>query len=168
MRIVRWLGSIVAALIAVAVLLAIVARFSDGPIAIFAGGPLESGELATGPEPDWSFARDIDTVELQLVTPPRSRTTWILEHEGKIYVPCGYMNTSFGRLWKKWPFEAEADDRGIVRIEGKRYERRLVRITGLELSDVLMKEIQRKYGVTPARDSVESGSLWLFQLGPIG
>ena len=168
MRALRWLGIIVATLIAVAALLAIVARFSDGPIAIFAGGPLESGELATGPEPDWSFARDIDTVELQLVTPPRSRTTWILEHEGKIYVPCGYMNTSFGRLWKKWPFEAEADDRGIVRIEGKRYERRLVRITGLELSDVLMKEIQRKYGVTPARDSVESGSLWLFQLGPIG
>ena len=159
---------IVATLIAVIASLMIAARLSDGPIAIFPGGPLESGELVTGPEPDWSFARDIDTVELELVTPPRSRTTWILEHERKIYVPCGYMKTPWGRLWKKWPLEAEADSRAIVRIEGKRYERQLVRITGPELSGVLMKEIQRKYGVSPARDSVESGDLWLFQLGPTG
>ena len=40
--------------------LAISARFSDGPSVIFAGGTLESGELVTGPEPDWSFARDIN------------------------------------------------------------------------------------------------------------
>ncbi len=168
MRILRWLGIIVATLIAVMALLTIAARLSDGPIAIFAGGPLESGELVTGPEPDWSFARDIDTIELQLVTPPRSRTTWILEHEGKIYVPCGYMNTAWGRLWKKWPIEAEADGRAIVRIEGKRYERQLVRITGPELSDALTKEILRKYGVAPTRSSVESGDLWLFQLRPTG
>ncbi len=168
MRIVRWLGTIVATPIAVIALLAIVARFSDGPIAILPGGPMESGELVTGPEPDWSFARDIDTVELQLVTPPRSRTTWILEHEGKIYVPCGYMNTAWGRMWKQWPFEAEADSRAIVRIEGKRYERQLVRITGSELSDALTKEIRRKYGVSPTRSMVESEALWLFQLGPTG
>jgi hypothetical protein len=38
MRIVRWLGIIVGTLIAVIALLAIAARLSDGPIAIFAGG----------------------------------------------------------------------------------------------------------------------------------
>ena len=168
MRIVRWLGIIVATPIVAISLLAIAARFSDGPIAILPGGPLESGELVTGPEPDWSFARDIDTVELELVTPPRSRTTWLLEHEGKIYVPCGYMKTPWGRLWKKWPLEAEADGRAIVRIEGKRYERQVVRITGPELSDALTKELRRKYGVSPTRSLVESGDLWLFQLGPTG
>jgi len=167
-RIARWLGIIVATLVATLALLAAAARLSDGPIAIFASGPLESGELVTGPEPDWSFARDIDTVELQLVTPPRSRTTWILEHAGKIYIPCGYMDTAWGRLWKKWPLEAEADNRAIVRIEGKRYERRLIRITGPELSDALTKEIRRKYGVAPTPSMVESGALWLFQLGPMG
>ncbi len=168
MRTLRWLGIMIAMLIAVIALLTLAARLSDGPIAIFAGGPLESGELVTGPEPDWSFARDVNTIELQLLTPPRSRTTWILEHEGKIYVPCGYMNTDWGRLWKKWPIEAEADGRALVRIEGKRYERQLVRITSPELSDVLTKEILRKYGVAPTRSSVESGDLWLFQLMPTG
>ena len=76
------------------------ARFADGPIAIFAGGPFTSGELVTGAEPDWSFAHDITEVEFQLVEPPRSRTTWILEHEGKIYIPCGYMTTTWGKIWK--------------------------------------------------------------------
>jgi hypothetical protein len=78
------------------------------------------------------------------------------------------MNTAWGRLWKKWPFEAEADGRAIVRIEGKRYERQLVRITGPELADVLTKEIRRKYGGSSTRSSVESGDLWLFQLRPMG
>ncbi len=38
------------------------ARFADGPIAIIAGGPFTSGELITGPEPDWSFVRDLQEV----------------------------------------------------------------------------------------------------------
>ena len=41
------------ALLIVAVLIG--ARFADGPIAIIAGGPFSTGELVTGPEPDWSF-----------------------------------------------------------------------------------------------------------------
>ena len=52
--------------------LAVSARFSDGPSVIFSGGPLVAGELVTGPEPDWSFARDVRTIELQLLDPPRS------------------------------------------------------------------------------------------------
>jgi len=60
------------------------ARFSDGPSAVFAGGSLVAGELVMGPEPDWSFARDVGTIELQLLDPPRSRLSWIAEHEGKI------------------------------------------------------------------------------------
>ena len=46
------------------------ARFSDGPSAVFRGGPLVAGELVTGPEPDWSFARDVREIELQLLDPP--------------------------------------------------------------------------------------------------
>ncbi len=64
--------------------MAVSARTSDGPSVVFSGGPLVAGELVTGPEPDWSFARDIRTIELQLLDPPRSRILWIVEHEGKI------------------------------------------------------------------------------------
>ena len=142
------------------------ARFSDGPSAVFSGGPLVAGELVTGPEPDWSFARDVGTIELQLLDPPRSRLIWIAEHEGKIYVVSGYMGSFIGRLWKRWPGQAERDGRAILRIEGKRYERQLVRIITGEVVEGVTAEFSRKYraGMTPA--AIESENTWLFELAP--
>ena len=61
-------------------------RFADGPNRVFSGGPLVSGELHTGLEPDWSYVNDIGTIELQLLDPPRSRRIWTTEHDGKLYV----------------------------------------------------------------------------------
>ncbi len=158
------LGSLVL-LIAIAL---IGARFADGPVAIIAGGPFTSGDLVTGPEPDWSFARDIEEVEFQLVEPPRSRTTWILEHEGRIYIPCGYMTTTWGKIWKQWPIEALEDGRAILRVGDKLYERELVRIADGPLLAPLVAEISRKYagGAAMGPDAVTSGYLWLFELAP--
>ena len=102
----RVLGGLLALLVVAIGCLVIAARFADGPIVIVACGPFTTGELVAGPEPDWSFVRDVQEVEFQLLEPPRSRTTWILEHEGKAYIPSGYMTTWWGRIWKKWPLEA--------------------------------------------------------------
>jgi hypothetical protein len=165
-RVIRWIGIIVVALVIGISGVALAARFSDGPIGIIAGGPLVAGELVNGTEPDWSFAHDIDTVEFQLLSPPRSRTTWILEHAGKIYIPCGYMTSTVGRLWKHWPIEAEQDGSAILRIAGKRYPRELVRIQSGALLEPLTQEMQRKYGAPATPATVESGSLWLFELAP--
>ncbi len=155
-------------LVLLVVVVVIGARFADGPIAIIAGGPFTSGELVSGPEPDWSFARDIREVEFQLVDPARSRTTWILEHEGRIYVPSGYMTTSWGKIWKQWPFEALTDGRSILRIGDKLYERKLVRIEEGPLLEPLTAELSRKYvgraDIDPG--AVTSGYLWLFELAP--
>jgi hypothetical protein len=144
------------------------ARFADGPVAIIAGGPFTSGELVTGPEPDWSFAHDIREVEFQLVEPPRSRTTWILEHDGRIFIPSGYMTTTWGRLWKQWPVEAMKDGRTILRIGNKLYERELVRIEDGPLLAPLTAELSRKYvgGAEIPTEAVTSGNLWLFELAP--
>jgi hypothetical protein len=144
------------------------ARFADGPLAIVAGGPFRSGELVTGAEPDWSFVRDTVEVELQLVEPPRSRTTWIVVHEGRAFIPCGYMNSSWGRVWKRWPLEAERDGRAILRVGNDLYERQLVRITEGPLVEPLLAELGRKYGGGRhiPLDYVTSGSLWLFELAP--
>ena len=46
-------------------------RNADGPSILFPGGEMTSGELHTGPEPDWSFTDDIELVELQLNPIPR-------------------------------------------------------------------------------------------------
>ena len=157
---------IVGLVLAVALSLGCV-RFSDGPIGVIAGGPFKSGEPATGPEPDWSFVRDISTIEFALVDPARSRTTWILEHGGRIYVPCGYMQSFLGRLWKQWPIEAERDGRAVVRIGGKLYERQLVRIKEGPVVEPLLEELGRKYmGSPPSLAAVTSESLWLFELAP--
>ncbi len=169
MKVFLWivLGLLGSLILLIAVVL-VGARFADGPIAIIAGGPFSTGELVTGPEPDWSFVHDIREVEFQLVEPPRSRTTWILEHEGRIYIPCGYMTTRWGKIWKQWPIEAMADGRSILRVGDKLYERQLVRIEDGPLLAPLTKELSRKYAGGAARGTevVTSGYLWLFELAP--
>ena len=166
MRFIRWIGIIVSTLIVAIGLVTIVARYSDGPLGMIAGGPLVAGEIVNGSEPDWRFAHDLDTVEFHLLSPARSRTTWILELNGKIFIPCGYMDSTVGRLWKHWPIEAERDGRAVLRIDGKLYPRRLIRIQGGDLVAPLTQELARKYSVPATVAAVESGSLWLFELAP--
>ena len=166
----RVVGGLLALLLVVIGSLLVGARFADGPIAIIAGGPFTSGELVSGPEPDWSFVRDVREVEFQLLEPARSRTTWILDHEGKAYIPCGYMTTWWGKLWKRWPLEAEKDPRILLRIGGALYERRLVRIQEGPVVAPLLAELGRKYagGRPIPMEAVTSGSLWLYELAPRG
>jgi hypothetical protein len=167
----RWILRAFLALVLLVVAIAVGARFSDGPLAIVAGGPFRSGELVVGPEPDWGFVRDIGEVELQLETPPRSRTTWIVDHAGKAYIPCGYMDSTWGRIWKQWPLQAERDGAALLRIGDHTYERQLVRIQSGPEVEAIVTELARKYlggGPPPAdaTDAVTSGSLWIFELAP--
>ena len=141
-------------------------RFADGPNRLFSGGPLVAGELHTGPEPDWRFVRDIQTIELQLHDPPRSRRIWTAEHDGKLYVWSGYMGTAVGRLWKRWPLQAERDGRAVLRIDGRRYERQLVRIESGEVLDGVAAAIRAKYPSQVTRASVEAGGSWVFEAAP--
>ncbi len=141
-------------------------RFTDGPNRVFSSGPLESGELHTGSEPDWSFVSEISTVEMQLLEPPRSRRIWTAEFDGKLYVWSGYMATPVGRLWKRWPVQAERDGRAVMRIDGKRYDRQLVRIESGELLDGITAAIRKKYPSQTTRETVEAGDTWLFEAAP--
>ncbi len=148
--------------------LAVASGRADPPSAFFGGGPLVDGELVTGPEPDWSFVGDVALVDLQLVDPPRSRVVFIADHDGRLYVVSGYMGSFLGGLWKRWPMQAERDGRAVVRIEGKRYERTLVRIrSGSDVIEGVAAELSRKYGGMDPR-SIESGDTWLFELAPRG
>ncbi len=161
------LGILVGVVVLAVAGLLIGARFSDGPIAIVAGGPFTSGDQVTGLDLDWSFVRELETIEFQLLEPARSRVTWILEHGGKIYIPCGYMDSTWGRIWKKWPIEAEKDGRAIARIQGKLYDRQLVRIKEGPVVGALLKELSRKYvGYEIPMEAVTSETLWLFELAP--
>jgi hypothetical protein len=166
----RILGGLLALLFVLIGCLLVGARFADGPIAIIAGGPFTSGERVSGPEPDWSFVEGVQEIEFQLLEPARSRTTWILHHEGKAYIPCGYMTTWWGKLWKQWPLEAEKDPRILLRIDGAIYERQLVRIQEGPIVAPLLAELSRKYvgGQEIPVERVTSGDLWLYELAPRG
>jgi len=164
----RVLVGVLAALVLAVGGLLVGARFADGPLALEAGGPFTSGERVTGPEPDWSFVRDVQEVEFQLLDPPRSRTTWILDHDGRAYIPSGYMTTWWGRIWKQWPHEAEKDGRILLRIGDRIYERKLVRVEEGPMIAPLLAQLGRKYldGADAPSEAVTSGYLWLFELAP--
>ena len=151
---------------------------ADGPSILFPGGELVSGELHTGPEPDWSFTDDVQTVELQLVDPLSSRLIFVMESEGKVYVPSGYMRSTLGKIWKDWAVQAdEGNGLAVVRINGTRYERQLVRINEGPVLDGIVAKMGSKYGggATPTpeaiqagRASVEAGDIWIFEMAPRG
>ena len=140
-------------------------KFADGPWEVVQGGPFTTGELVSE-APDWSFVKEKDTGEFQSLDPVRSRTTWIMEHEDRIFIPSGYMLTDYGKIWKQWPIHAEKDGRAILRVDGKLYERNLVRIKNDPILPSVLAELSRKYaaGAVMSVDDVTSGSLWIFEL----
>lgn len=172
-RILRVLGGLVVLVIVAVVGVLAAARFHDGPfggpLEIVAAGPFSSGDLQIGSEePDWSFLRDYATVEFQLLDPERSRTTWIMERDGRIFIASGYMNTIGGKIWKHWPREAEKDGRALLRVDGKLYQRQMVRIEEGEIVSAVLAELGRKYvgGAAIPAEEVTSGNIWLFELRP--
>lgn len=145
---------------------------ADGPSILFPGGELVSGELHTGPDPDWSFTDDVPTIELQLVNPLSSRTIFIMESGGKVYVPSGYMRSFLGRIWKDWAFQADAGDGlAVARINGVRYQRQLIRIKDADVIDGVAAKLAEKYAggnspeaVAAIKKSVADGDTWIFEM----
>jgi hypothetical protein len=149
---------------------------ADGPSVLFPGGALVSGEMHSGPEPDWSFTDDVFTIDLQTTEPDSSRRIFIMESAGKVYVPSGYMRSFLGKLWKDWAFDVEAGStRAVARIDGVRYERTLLRVMDPAIIEGVANKFAQKYsgGATPeavaqAAQSVADGDTWIFELAPRG
>lgn len=181
-RIMKGLVYVALAIAAMAGVTVFALRFGDGPTAMIAGGAFTSGEVWTGEEPDWSFLKDRQEVEFQLLDPERSRTTWIVEHEGRIYIPSGYMKSTLGKIWKQWPPEAEKDGRARLRVDGVIHDRQLVRVKDSPALPFIVSELGRKYlGQVPGAATDEAGrqamldgalqqiandELWIFELTP--
>jgi len=158
MKILRWIAGL---LLALAVLLLAVmglARQSDGPWAFFPGGPLESGELVASTPLDWTGFAGVELIEMQLLEPPTSRTTWILVREGAAYIPCSLDFPPF----KRWHEQALEDGRALLRIEGRRYPVELERVSDEALVRALEGEVLEKYGGGP----VSPGRAWFFRVRP--
>ena len=164
-KVLQGLGIGIAVLVIVTVIVLGSMRFHDGPLEILSGGPFKSGTLTPAPD-DWSFLKDRSTIEFQTMDPAQSRTVWLATHDSRLFIVSGYMTTNYGAIWKQWPHYLEADDRVILRIDGKLYEQRLERImSGPEVVPVL-NEFSRKYGDGDAAssDAVSSGYTWMYEV----
>ena len=156
MVVLRWVVRIVVLFLALFALVVVGARFHDGPLGPIPGGPLISGPVVGEPVTDWSFATDVVEIELQLASQAKSRTTWIVVHDGKAYIPAA---TEFppGKTWHRAALE---DGRATLRIAGKRYPVTLTKVEDATLLGAVREVASSKY---PARPG---GEVWLFAVTP--
>lgn len=142
-------------------------KFADGPWGMVPGG--EFSQAVQTPPDSWAFVKDRDTVEFQLRGPGTSRTSWIAEHNNRIFIPSAYMNSTFGKLWKHWPIHAEGNGAALLRIDDRVYTVHLTRIKDTQVLEPVLTELARKYMTSkPPMDAmlaqVTNNDLWVFEL----
>jgi hypothetical protein len=154
---------VAAALAALVVLVALfgvafAARWHDGPIGPFPGGPLVEGEPVAPPADGWGSVAKVQTLELEVAPDaPRSVTTWFLVVDGVLYVP------SADAASKTWPGQVVQDPRVRVRLDGKLYELAATRVEDAEIGRRLSGAVREKYGFGNG-ERVEGA--WAFALAP--
>ncbi len=142
-----WLGRLA---VAAALLLAVLASGAfllsraDGPVYVFAGGPLRTGEQTDFADMDWDALDERHELEMEIVGAGSSRTLWFSVHEGVPYVACDL--DCVGGVLTRWPQQIERDDRVVIRIDGKRVAARLVHVPhGTEEYEIARAARERKY-----------------------
>ncbi|MDP6977337.1 MAG: hypothetical protein QF570_01900 [Myxococcota bacterium] len=158
MKILKVAAVLVAVLVLTVGTAFVAARFNDGPVGMLPGGPLRSGPIVPYFIIAWSFARNVETIEMQLADDDTSRTTWFIEHEGRGFIPA---SVSFPP-GKNWYLRADGS-KAWLRIEGKRHEVRLDRFEDTAVIAELGKKVERKYGRAPGG----SGGAWWFEVESI-
>ncbi len=148
-------------------------RFSDGPIGILSGGKFASGDLQPTAN-DFSMLEGLDTIEFQTMDPSTSRTIWLVVYESRLFFVSGYMNTSYGKLWKQWPSYLEQDDSILIRANGRLYPQRLERLLDAPEIPAVMGKFAEKYGLgsvdsppEAVRAMIKKGDAWLFEVLPL-
>jgi hypothetical protein len=122
MKIVRYIGIALAALLALAIVGAGIARLViNGPIGPLAGGQLDGSER---PAPaDWNFTNEYQTIAVEVQPDdPHSVTVVCFVSDGELYVPAR------DAAEKDWPQMALADGRARIRVGEDLYPVRLVRV----------------------------------------
>ncbi len=133
--------------------------FTDGPVGFVPGGAFD-GPLETGPEPDWSFAADLDSVDVQIeASPPRTVRTGIVVWEGLPYLPVTYAP------FKRWDAVVREAPRVVVRMEDRHFARQASFVSDEATQQALIAAGQAKYGA-PFHGSWTSGITDYFRLDP--
>ncbi len=86
----RWFGAAIGLTALIIAAFVFGMRYTDGPIFVFPGGPLECGEWIPYESVDWNELAPQREIEFQLVTPARSRVTWFIVYHNRPCIPCGF------------------------------------------------------------------------------
>lgn len=131
---------------------------ADGPVFVFAGGPLRSGEQVGFDDMDWERLDALHELELEIVAAASSRTLWFSVYNGVPYVACD-LDCIDGRL-SRWPQQIERDNRVVIRIDANRVDARLIHIPHESPEYALVKSGRsRKYsGNEGGRAAAETAS----------
>ena len=117
---------------------------ADGPLWVFAGGPIRSGERVHLEALDWNALDALHELEMEIVGAESSRTLWFSVSEGVPYVACD-LDCVGGRL-SRWPQQIARDDRVVIRIDGRRADARLVHVPhGSDEYAMARADRERKY-----------------------
>ena len=154
MKVLRWTGAVLGAIVIVAGALYV---FRADPIFMVSGKRLSGDEL---PYPDdWSMCNDHQTVAVETrVDDPHSVTTICFVHDGDLVIPA--MNGSE----KEWPAHVVRDGRVRVKIGEHVYPARAERMTDVSLED-LVESVAAKYPQIAERDPADAPQdVWLFRI----
>ncbi len=131
---------------------------ADGPVFVFAGGPLRTGEQVQFANMPWTELDALHELEMEIVGAASSRTLWFSVYNGVPYVACD-LDCIDGQL-NRWPQQIERDSRVVIRIDSKRVEAELVHVPHDSPEYALVKSGRdRKYsGKEGGRAAAESSS----------
>jgi len=159
-RVVGWLFLLVALGIAAIAIVAVAARFHDGPLGPIPGGPFRGTTLDAALLDPVEAGRE-NTIEIEVGQPdPLTRTTWVLAQDGALFIPAG------GAPYKRWPKQAETDGRMRVRVGGRVFPVSATRVTDPSTLHTLRKAVAEKYDVKAEEGGAMAESSWFFRLGP--
>ena len=115
------------------------AGIACAPLGFLPGGRL-SGEAAADYPADWAFTADVETVQVETrADGAYSVNTWCLALDGNLYL------ASKNAQEKQWVQNVLVDPQVRVRVEGKLYEFRIVRVEDRATIEALEGVMYRKY-----------------------
>jgi hypothetical protein len=129
------------------------------PVGPIPGGAL-SGELVTGPVEDWSLQGEEETIFVETrPSDPHSVTVWCVAHEGALYIP----SRDPGK--KRWVQNLMEEPAVRLKIAGRIYERRAVRVTDPAEFEAAGAKLIAKYEIE-SEDIDDATEVWLFRIEP--
>ncbi|XOV84837.1 MAG: hypothetical protein ACFHXK_06875 [bacterium] len=131
----------------------------NGPLGPLPGGKL-SGILAEQPVHDWSFAADVEVVQLETQPQdPHSVNTWIGVYNRKLYIATSLIRGDAEPSQRDWVKHVTLDPNVLIRINDTLYPAIASRVTDQALVDTVKNLLLQKYAEVPTE---HSNAAWLY------